>query len=130
MITLICINGSALLPALIYQGESHDLQDTWLDEFNHSTQRAFFACSKNGWSDDTIGLDWLRQVFSRTTKEKISARDRRLLIVDGHNSHVNLPFINYADTNCILLTVFPPHSTHRLQPLDIRLFSLLITFYS
>ena len=50
--------------------------------------------------------------------------------MDGHNSHVNLPFINYADTNRILLTVFPPHSTHRLQPLDIGLFSPLATFYS
>ena len=130
LIASICANGSALSPALIYQGESHDLQDTWLDEFNHSTQRAFFACSKNGWSDDTIGLDWLRQVFDRTTKERVSVRDRRLLIVDGHNSHVNLPFIKYADSNRILLAVFPPHSTHRLQPLDIGLFSPLAIFYT
>ena len=64
------------------------------------------------------------------TKEKITIRDRRLLIVDGHSSHVNLPFIEYADRNRILLAVFPPHSTHRLQPLDIGLFSPLATFYS
>jgi DDE superfamily endonuclease len=50
--------------------------------------------------------------------------------MDGHNSHVNLPFINYVDANRILLAVFPPHSTHRLQPLDIGLFSPLATFYS
>jgi DDE superfamily endonuclease len=50
--------------------------------------------------------------------------------VDGHNSHVNLPFIKYADTNRILLAVFPPYSTYRLQPLNIRLFSPLATFYS
>jgi DDE superfamily endonuclease len=50
--------------------------------------------------------------------------------MDGHNSHVNLPSTNYADTNRILLIVFPLHSTHRLQPLDIGLFSLLATFYS
>jgi hypothetical protein len=130
LIASICANGAALPPSLIYQGESYDLQDTWLNEFDHSTQRAFFACSKNGWSDDTLGLDWLQHVFDRTTKEKISPRDRRLLIVDGHNSHVNLPFIEYADTNRILLAVFPPHSTHRLQPLDIGLFSPLATYYS
>jgi DDE superfamily endonuclease len=130
LIASICADGSALPPSLIYQGESYDLQDTWLDEFDDSTQRAFFACSKNGWSDDTLGLNWLRQVFDRTTKEKTSVRDRRLLIVDGHSSHVNLPFIEYADANRILLAVFPPHSTHRLQPLDIGLFSPLATYYS
>jgi DDE superfamily endonuclease len=69
-------------------------------------------------------------MFDRTIKEKTSSRDRRLLIVDGHSSHVNMPFINYADTNRILLAVFPPHSTHRLQPLDIGIFSPLATYYS
>jgi hypothetical protein len=130
LIASICADGSHLPPTLIYQGESYDLQDTWLDEFDDSAHHAFFACSKNGWSDDTLGLDWLRQVFDRTTKEKTSIRDRRLLIVDGHSSHVNLPFIEYADMNRILLAVFPPHSTHRLQPLDIGLFSPLATYYS
>ena len=130
LIASICADGSHLPPTLIYQGESYDLQDTWLDEFDDLAHRAFFACSKNGWSDDTLGLDWLRQVFDRTTKEKVTIRDRRLLIVDGHNSHVNLPFIEYADTNRILLAVFPPHSTHRLQPLDIRLYSPLTIYYS
>jgi hypothetical protein len=57
LIASICVNGSALPPSLIYKGESYDLQDTWLDEFNESTQRAFFACSKNGWSDDSLGLN-------------------------------------------------------------------------
>ena len=130
LIASICADESALPPALIYQGESYDLHDTWLDEFDDAAHSAFFASSKNGWSDDSLGLDWLRQVFDRTTKEKTSPRDRRLLIVDGHNSHVNLPFIEYADANRILLAVFPPHSIHRLQPLDIGMFSPLATYYS
>jgi hypothetical protein len=39
-------------------------------------------------------------------------------------------FINYADANRILLAVLPPYSTHRLQPLDVGLFSPLATYYS
>jgi hypothetical protein len=39
-------------------------------------------------------------------------------------------FIDYADTYRIVLAVLPPHSTHRLQPLDVGLFSPLATFYS
>jgi hypothetical protein len=39
-------------------------------------------------------------------------------------------FIDYCHLNRILLAVFPPHSTHRLQPLDVSLFAPLATFYS
>ena len=77
-----------------------------------------------------MGLNWLQNVFDRLTKKKTSTRDRRLLLVDGHNSYVNMPFIDYADANRIILAVLPPHLTHRLQPLDIRMFSPLATYYS
>jgi hypothetical protein len=30
----------------------------------------------------------------------------------------------------ILVAVFPPHSTYRLQPLDVSLFRPLISYYS
>ena len=36
-------------------------------------------------------------------------------MVDGHSSHINLRFIDYCDTNGVLLAILPPHSTHRLQ---------------
>jgi hypothetical protein len=131
-ITLIASISAApghLPPALIYQGHSHDLQDTWLDDFDHSTEEAFFASSEKGWSSDLLGLQWLKHVFDRYTKNAAS-RGRRLLILDGHNSHINMAFIDYADHNRIILAILPPHSTHRLQPLDIGLFSPLATYYS
>ena len=52
------------------------------------------------------------------------------MILDGHGSHVNMKFIEYCLAQKILLAVFPPHSTHRLQPLDVSLFAPLATFYS
>ena len=128
LIAAISTSGRVLPPALIYQGESYDLQDTWLDEFDTSAQSAFFACSKNGWSDDKLGLNWLQEIFQRFTAT--SPRTYRLLILDGHSSHVNMPFIEFAHANRILLAVFPPHSTHRLQPLDIGMFSPLSNYYS
>ena len=41
-----------------------------------------------------------------------------------------MEFIEYCSQNRILLAVFPPHSTHTLQPLDVGLFSPLSTAYS
>ncbi|KAM4060322.1 DDE superfamily endonuclease [Hirsutella rhossiliensis] len=116
-------------PALIYKGESKDFQDTWLEDFDHSSEVAFFASTENGWSCDALGLHWLQRIFDCHTKQK-AGRAYRLLILDGHNSHINLKFIDYADRNRILIAVLPSHSTHRLQPLDVGLFSALSTYYA
>ena len=129
LIASICADGSHLTPTLIYQGASHDLQDTWLDDFDPVRDYTFFVSSENGQSYNLLGQNWLKNVFDPLIKEK-AKRERRLLIVDGHSSHVNMRFIDYADINRIILAVLPPHLTHRLQPLDVGLFSPLTTFYS
>jgi hypothetical protein len=41
-----------------------------------------------------------------------------------------MKFINFCDANKILLALYPPHSTHILQPLDVSLFSPLAKAYS
>ena len=53
-----------------------------------------------------------------------------MLIIDGHSSHVNIAFIAAADDQRIILLILPPHSTHRLQPLDVGLFSPLAKAYT
>ena len=53
-----------------------------------------------------------------------------MLIVDGHSSHVNMAFVNECDRLRILSMILPPHSTHRLQPLDVSLLKLLATYYT
>ena len=57
-------------------------------------------------------------------------RSRRLLIIDGYSSHVNLEFFNACDQRCILVLILPPHFTHRLQPLDVKLFAPLASLYT
>jgi hypothetical protein len=93
--------------------------------------QAHVASSPNGWTDDATGLHWLEEIFDRYTKKKASnGLRKRLLYLDGHGSHLNMNFINWCDKNNILLAIYPPHSTHRLQPLDVALFSPLATAYT
>ncbi|EDN02183.1 predicted protein [Histoplasma mississippiense (nom. inval.)] len=129
LLASICADGTSLPPALIYQGESRDIQDTWLEDFDSKKDQVYFAASENGWSNDEYGLMWLKKIFEPHTKKK-AGRGYRLLILDGHSSHVNMAFINYAAQHKILLAVFPPHSTHRLQPLDVGIFGPLSKSYS
>jgi hypothetical protein len=68
-------------------------------------------------------------VFDRGTKVKARS-SYRLLILDGHESHLTMDFIEYCDQNKILLAVYPSYPTHTLQPLDVAIFKPLSTAYS
>ena len=120
--------GRRIPATLLYKGESYDLRDTWVEDLQEQDDFVFGA-SSNGWSNDLFGLKWLLDVFDPNT-HPTSPRTKRLLIVDGHSSHVNMAFINACDALRIILLVLPPHSTHRLQPLDVVLFGILSTAYS
>ncbi|EXA32093.1 hypothetical protein FOVG_16670 [Fusarium oxysporum f. sp. pisi HDV247] len=122
---------TSLPPFLIYQGKPGQVQDTWLTEFDPEHQSAFFSTSETGWTSHELGKEWLISVFDRFTKAKArNGRDYRLLITDGHSSHINMDFLDWCDAHRIIVAVFPPHSTHRLQPLDVSLFGPLSTAYT
>ena len=128
LMACICADGTSIPVSLIYKGESHDLQDSWVDQIEDSDE-VFFAASANGWTCKSLGLQWLQKVFDPATKAK-AGQSKCLLIVDGHSSHVNMEFINWADQNGIIIHILPSHTTHQLQPLDIGLFGPLSTAYS
>jgi len=96
LIAAICADGTFLPPGLIYQEESSDLRDTWLKDFDPAKDCAWFSISQNGWSSDGHALEWLEKVFNRHIKRK-AGRGYRLLVLDGHHSHVNLEFVDFAD---------------------------------
>jgi hypothetical protein len=128
-IACICADGSSLSPGLIYQATTGNIQDSWLQDFDPKLHTCFFASSPSGWTNDELGYAWLTTIFDRETKDK-ARRRWRLLILDGHGSHLTMKFIEYCNTNKILLMTYPPHSTHSLQPLDVGIFSPLSTAYS
>jgi cell division septum initiation protein DivIVA len=131
LIATICQDGSALPPFLIYSGQSGHPMSTWLEEFDPDHQDAHFSVSPTGWTNNQLALEWIRRTFEPRTKAKArQGRDFRLILLDGHASHVSIPFVDYCLEHRIILSVFPPHSTHRLQPLDVGLFGPLASYYS
>jgi hypothetical protein len=54
----------------------------------------------------------------------------RLLILDGHESHLNQDFKDYCIEHKILTLYMPPHSSHVLQLLNVVYFSPLKRKYS
>ena len=129
VVATICADGTKLSPALIYKAISGNLQDTWLDDFEPDKHDCHFASSPNGWTSDELGYSWLTGLFEKETAPK-ARRSHRLLFVDGHGSHLNMKFLEWCEQHKILLAVYPPHSTHRLQPLDVGVFAPLASYYS
>ena len=67
----------------------------------------------------------------------LSASRRQKLVGDGVLSSLTAmtatyrsDFIDFGESNKILLAIFPPHATHSLQPLDVVLFAPLSCNYS
>jgi hypothetical protein len=86
------------------------------------------TATPSSWSNNIVGPARLEQVLDRHTKKK-AGRSRRLLIFDGHGSHITVDFIKYCDKNRIFLILFPPNSTHALKPLDVVIFKPLSQAY-
>jgi len=68
--------------------------------------------------------EWVKSTFEPETA-KIAEGRRRLLIFDGHISHCSLKLILFAESKGITILLLPPHTTHRLQPLDVGVFGPL-----
>lgn len=52
------------------------------------------------------------------------------MFTDGHSTHTkSIELINLARDNGVILLCFPPHCTHRLQPLDVGLMKPLSVYY-
>ena len=60
-------------------------------------------------------LKWMKSFADRVNPSEESPV---LLIVDGHSTHKELEVILFARSRNIHMLSLPPHTTHRLQPLD------------
>ena len=81
------------------------------------------AMSPNGWTDNELGLEWFKQTFIPfATAHKLND-DPILLLLNGCNSHEtnNLRMLTYEHD--IFILAFPSKCTHKLQPLDVTVFT-------
>jgi hypothetical protein len=85
--------------------------------------------SNNGWTTNEIGLRWLQKIFIPYTNSRVRGRFR-LLILDGHGSHLTPQFDRICAENDIIPLCMPSHSSHLLQPLDVGCFAVLKRAYS
>ena len=81
-----------------------------------------------GWTDNELYIEWLKECFEPET-QKTQRGEYRMLLFDGHASHITSDAINFCEKKKIVLLYLPSHSTHLLQPLDVGVFSPFATAY-
>ena len=111
-------------PVIILEGKVHI--STWYT--NDLPRDWVIALSEKGWTNDELGLLWLTTVFEPYTAPRTKGV-YRLLILDGHGSHITPEFDLFAMEHKIITLCMPAHSSHLLQPLDVSCFATLKRAY-
>ena len=114
------MDGSAIVPFCIFKGQNV-LRD-WIPPEIHD--QWFFSANSKGWTSNLHGLEWLKRVFEPITRSKAEGQ-HRLLVCDGHDSHISGSFVAHCLQNRIVLLILPPHTSHILQTSDVAIFGPL-----
>ena len=80
------------------------------------SEESRIAVSSSGYSNDFLAVDWLHffQIHTHNRAHGVP----RLLLFDGHGSHLTWQFLHLREQWNIIPFFSPPHTTHIVQPLD------------
>lgn len=118
---LVCVNavGDTLPPFVIFKGPCPNDDGSYIPDVSLNS-------SKSGYVDKDLFVKFLHHFQQH--RQKVVGK-KCLLILDGHHSHVSISALDFAEKNGIELLCLPPHSTHRLQPLDTHYNKSLKNFW-
>ena len=84
---------------------------------------AVMAMQPNIWMTKWLFQSWISYFIGTLTKTVgISAENKHLLVLDGHNSHVTLESKHLAMNSGLDIISLPSQTSHALQPLDVSCF--------
>jgi hypothetical protein len=114
----VCADGTALPPGIIFESKNCTLRNIWVADIETGKHSVHVTSTPSGWTNNETRLGWLEQVFDCYTKQKaMLERSWRLLIIDGHGSHLTQDWFDYCKAHRIILAQFPPHSLIRFNRL-------------
>ncbi|KAJ8967719.1 hypothetical protein NQ314_002665 [Rhamnusium bicolor] len=86
------------------------------DHFLNGAPTGSTGCANiSGWMKEEHFLEFAKH-FVRNVK---CTRERPvLLLLDNHDTHLSIEALNFLKNNGVCVLSFPPHCSHKLQPLD------------
>ena len=108
--TAVSATGNAIPPMLIFPRKNYK---------DHFVRDGPVGCigtaNGSGWMLENDFLVFIEH-FVKHVRPTIN--NPVLLLLDNHSSHLGIDMLNYAKEHGVILLSFPPHCTHRMQPLD------------
>ncbi|XP_043461954.1 tigger transposable element-derived protein 1-like [Leptopilina heterotoma] len=93
----------------------------------HSNEDAKGVANGSGWQTANTFCKFLLHFKQHAIK---ASTKRTLLILDNHESHMTIEALEFCKQNNIDLLTLPPHTSHKLQPLDRGVFGPLKSYYA
>lgn len=94
---------------------------------NNAPPGCIGGANQSGWSNEELFIQFLKHFISHS---KPTPDQKVLLIMDNHDTHISLPAINLARQHAVVLLTLPPHTSHKMQPLDRTVFGPYKTYYN
>lgn len=82
--------------------------------------------NESGWMCQPDFVKYMRHFIERSNS---SLNNPTLLLIDNHCSHLSIEALDMAVENGVTLLSFPPHCSHKLQPLDVSVYGPVKTYY-
>lgn len=122
MIACVSAAGNHVSPMLIFPRKNFKQH-----MLNGSPPGSIGGANPSGWSTEELFMQYLDHFINQT---KPSKEQPVILILDNHSSHISINAINKAKESGVYMLTFPPHTSHKLQPLDRTVFGPYKQFYN
>ncbi|XP_053960488.1 uncharacterized protein LOC128864756 [Anastrepha ludens] len=86
---------------------------------DNTTPGAIGTANESGWM---TSIEYLKFMLHFIKHANASKNSPTLLLLDNHVSHLSVEAIDLAIAHGITIVSFPPHCSHRMQPLDVSVF--------
>lgn len=122
MCNIISASGNSIPPAFVFPRVN-------FKEFmlNQAPIGSLGLAHQTGWMTAENFLLVIKHLIKHT---KPSKEDPILVIMDNHETHITIDVVTEARKSGVHLLTMPPHCSHRLQPLDVGVYSPFKTHYN
>lgn len=83
--------------------------------------------TRSGWINEDAFAEYLQHLVKHTN---CSTDHPMLLILDNHEAHISFRAVDIAKSMGVVMLTIPPHTSHRMQPLDKSVFGPFKAYYN
>lgn len=113
--------GSSIAPFFLFPRKN--MQTTFMD---NASEGAVGYANESGWMQQSDFVKYMRHFIAKSHSSKMAPV---LLLLDNHTSHLSVEALDIAAENGVTLLSFPPHCSHRMQPLDVSVYGPVKAYY-